>query len=123
MLLCEKRTAESPSRKTHPTPGFSAAPVLILILGQQEKARKAGVSCRIREQFSAGQTSWRCTQSAAFANLVDLYITRAFSSLEWSNYILPTLNTAVFGFLIGVVSLYFGYTTNEGAQGSRKSCN
>jgi len=50
-----------------------------------------------------------------------LYITRAFSNLEWSNFIPPTLKTAVFGFIIGVVSSYFGYTTNEGAQGVGKA--
>lgn len=46
-----------------------------------------------------------------------LYITRAFADLEWSNFVAPTLKTAVFGFIIGVVSSYYGYTTNEGAQG------
>ena len=46
-----------------------------------------------------------------------LYITRAFASVGWANFIPPTLKTAVFGFLIGTVSAYFGYTTNEGAKG------
>ena len=32
-----------------------------------------------------------------------------------------TLKTCVFGFIIGVVSNYFGYTTNEGAQGVGKA--
>jgi len=50
-----------------------------------------------------------------------LYITRAFSNLEWANFIPPTLKTSVFGFVIGVVSSYFGYTTNEGAQGVGKA--
>jgi phospholipid/cholesterol/gamma-HCH transport system permease protein len=47
----------------------------------------------------------------------ELYITRAFANLEWSNFIAPTLKTAVFGFIIGTISSYFGYTTNEGAAG------
>ena len=47
----------------------------------------------------------------------NLYITRAFSELAWSNFIPPTLKTSVFGFIIGVVSAYFGYTTNDGARG------
>ena len=51
----------------------------------------------------------------------NLYITRAFSELEWSNFIPPTLKTTVFGFIIGVVSCYFGYTTNEGARGVGKA--
>jgi phospholipid/cholesterol/gamma-HCH transport system permease protein len=46
-----------------------------------------------------------------------LYINRAFADLEWSNFLAPTLKTAVFGFIIGTVSSYFGYTTNEGAAG------
>ena len=50
-----------------------------------------------------------------------LYITRAFLHLEWSNFIPPTLKTSVFGLIIGVVSSYFGYTTNEGAQGVGKA--
>jgi phospholipid/cholesterol/gamma-HCH transport system permease protein len=50
-----------------------------------------------------------------------LYISRAFSDLEWSNFIAPTLKTSVFGFIIGVVSSFFGYTTDEGAQGVGKA--
>jgi phospholipid/cholesterol/gamma-HCH transport system permease protein len=46
-----------------------------------------------------------------------LYMTRAFSGFEWSNFVPPTLKTAVFGFIIGTVSAFFGYTTNQGAQG------
>ena len=50
-----------------------------------------------------------------------LYITRAFSDLEWSNFIPPTVKTSVFGFIIGIVSSFFGYTTNEGARGVGKA--
>lgn len=46
-----------------------------------------------------------------------LYINRAFDYLQWSNFIAPTLKTAVFGFIIGSVSSYFGYTTEKGAKG------
>ena len=46
-----------------------------------------------------------------------LYINRAFDYLTWSNFLAPTLKTSVFGFIIGSVSSYFGYTTNKGAQG------
>ena len=51
----------------------------------------------------------------------NLYLTRAFSELAWSNFIPPTLKTSVFGFIIGVVSAYFGYTTNDGARGVGKA--
>ena len=50
-----------------------------------------------------------------------LYITRAFTDLGWSNFIPPTLKTAVFGFIIGTISSYFGYTTDEGAEGVGKA--
>jgi phospholipid/cholesterol/gamma-HCH transport system permease protein len=50
-----------------------------------------------------------------------LYITRAFASVDWANFVPPTLKTTVFGFIIGAVSSYFGYTTNEGAQGVGRS--
>jgi len=50
-----------------------------------------------------------------------LYVTRAFEDLGWSNFIPPTLKTAVFGFIIGTVSSFFGYTTNEGAHGVGKA--
>jgi phospholipid/cholesterol/gamma-HCH transport system permease protein len=46
-----------------------------------------------------------------------LYVTRSFSSFEWSNFYAPTLKTAVFGFIIGTISSFLGYTTNEGAAG------
>jgi len=52
---------------------------------------------------------------------LQLYLTRAFSGVEWSNFVPPTLKTAVFGFIIGTVSCFFGYTTNEGAEGVRKA--
>jgi phospholipid/cholesterol/gamma-HCH transport system permease protein len=47
----------------------------------------------------------------------ELYISRAFESVVLSNFLAPTLKTAVFGFIIGTVSSYFGYSTNEGAAG------
>jgi phospholipid/cholesterol/gamma-HCH transport system permease protein len=46
-----------------------------------------------------------------------LYISQSFSSFEWSNFYAPTLKTAVFGFTIGTVSSFLGYTTDEGAEG------
>lgn len=52
---------------------------------------------------------------------LELYVSRAFDSVEWSNFLAPTLKTAVFGFLIGTVSCYFGYTINEGSDGVRKA--
>jgi phospholipid/cholesterol/gamma-HCH transport system permease protein len=48
---------------------------------------------------------------------LQLYIFRAFSNFQWTNFWPPTLKTCVFGFAIGTISSFFGYTTNEGAQG------
>ena len=47
----------------------------------------------------------------------ELYISSAFSAFEWSNFYPPTLKTAVFGFAIGTISSFLGYTTDEGADG------
>jgi phospholipid/cholesterol/gamma-HCH transport system permease protein len=46
-----------------------------------------------------------------------LYMSRSFAAFKWSNFYPPTLKTAVFGFIIGTISAFLGYTTNEGARG------
>ena len=58
-----------------------------------------------------------CSEYALSHLSLQLYVTRAFTDLQWSNFIPPTLKTTVFGFIIGSVSAFFGYTTNEGAEG------
>jgi phospholipid/cholesterol/gamma-HCH transport system permease protein len=57
------------------------------------------------------------SEFAASRLSLQLYIFRAFSEFQWSNFWPPTLKTCVFGFTIGTVSSFFGYTTNQGAQG------
>ena len=52
---------------------------------------------------------------------LQLYIFRAFSNFQWANFWPPILKTCVFGFAIGAISSFFGYTTNEGAQGVGKA--
>ena len=52
---------------------------------------------------------------------MQLYLARAFSGVGWANYIPPTIKTCAFGFIIGVVSCYFGYTINEGSDGVRRA--
>jgi len=52
---------------------------------------------------------------------LQLYLFRAFSDFQWTNFWPPTFKTCVFGFAIGTVSSFFGYTTNEGAQGVGKA--
>ena len=65
----------------------------------------------------AGLLGGFCSEFALSHLSLRLYVTRAFTDLQWSNFIPPTLKTAVFGFIIGTVSSFFGYTTNEGAEG------
>jgi phospholipid/cholesterol/gamma-HCH transport system permease protein len=46
-----------------------------------------------------------------------LYLNRAFSEVEWGTFIAPTLKTAVFGFIIGLVSSWYGYNAKDGSAG------
>ena len=46
---------------------------------------------------------------------------RAFDGVALADFLPPTLKTAVFGYLIGVISCFYGYTTNEGSDGVRKA--
>jgi phospholipid/cholesterol/gamma-HCH transport system permease protein len=46
---------------------------------------------------------------------------RAFEGVAIADFVPPTLKTAVFGYLIGTISCYYGYTTNEGSDGVRKA--
>ena len=48
---------------------------------------------------------------------LQLYLNRAFDQVSWAVFLPPTLKTTVFGFIIGLVSSYYGYTTNEGSAG------
>lgn len=48
---------------------------------------------------------------------IRLFLSRAFSDVTWAGFIPPTLKTVVFGIIIGLISSYFGYTTNEGSAG------
>jgi phospholipid/cholesterol/gamma-HCH transport system permease protein len=47
----------------------------------------------------------------------NLYFDRAFSLIELSDYVPATLKTAVFGFIIGTVASYLGFTTTQGTEG------
>ena len=52
---------------------------------------------------------------------VRLYLQDAFSPMGWSDYIPPTVKTLVFGFIIGTVSCWLGYTATQGATGVGKA--
>lgn len=47
----------------------------------------------------------------------ELYITRAFSIVEFRDLIPATLKTMVFGMIIGTVACYLGFTTTQGTEG------
>jgi phospholipid/cholesterol/gamma-HCH transport system permease protein len=46
-----------------------------------------------------------------------LYVRRAFSLIELSDFVPATLKTAVFGLIIGTVASYLGFTANQGTEG------
>lgn len=46
-----------------------------------------------------------------------LFLHDAFSSMAWSEYVPPTFETVVFGFIIGTLSSYLGYNAKQGAVG------
>ncbi len=47
----------------------------------------------------------------------ELYFRRAFSLIEFNDFIPSTLKTAVFGLLIGTIASYLGFTTTQGTEG------
>ena len=52
---------------------------------------------------------------------LQLYLNRAFIGISLANFVPPTIKTAVFGFIIGTVSCFYGYTMNEGSEGVRRA--
>jgi len=52
---------------------------------------------------------------------LQFYSRRVFDKVGWGDYILPTLMTAVSGFVIGTIPSFFGYTESENAAGVRRA--
>jgi phospholipid/cholesterol/gamma-HCH transport system permease protein len=46
-----------------------------------------------------------------------LYVRQSFAYIAFSDFVPATLKTAVFGFIIAVVSSYLGFTTSQGTEG------
>jgi phospholipid/cholesterol/gamma-HCH transport system permease protein len=46
-----------------------------------------------------------------------LYFQRAFSLIEFNDFIPATMKTAVFGMIIGTIASYLGFTTTQGTEG------
>lgn len=66
--------------------------------------------------FSGLLGGYLCEYAASHVS-VPLYLEKSFHELNFPNFIPPTIKTSVFGFIIGTVSSFFGYTTSEGADG------
>lgn len=47
----------------------------------------------------------------------ELYFQRAFSLIEFNDFIPATMKTAVFGLLIGTIASYLGFNTTQGTEG------
>ena len=56
-------------------------------------------------------------EAAASGMSWQLYFNRAFSLIEFRDFIPATLKTAVFGMIIGTVGCYLGFTTTQGTEG------
>jgi phospholipid/cholesterol/gamma-HCH transport system permease protein len=50
-----------------------------------------------------------------------LYARRVFDKVEWHDYVVPILMTAVSGFVVGTIASYFGYTVDQNAAGVRRA--
>jgi phospholipid/cholesterol/gamma-HCH transport system permease protein len=46
-----------------------------------------------------------------------LYFTRSFSLIDFSDFVPATLKTMVFGMIIGTIGSYLGFTTTQGTEG------
>ncbi len=66
---------------------------------------------------AAGILGGYLAEAAVTDMSLQLYVNRAFSLLDFTDFIPATLKTTVFGFIIAVVSSYLGMTTAEGTEG------
>ena len=65
----------------------------------------------------SGMLGGYIAETAASGMSWRLYFERAFNYITYSDLILATLKTVVFGYLIAVVSSYLGFTTSRGTEG------
>lgn len=65
----------------------------------------------------SGFTGGFLAETAVSGVSLRLYFRQAFAGIDFVDYVLPTLKTSVFGFVIGTVSTYLGYTTTGGSEG------
>lgn len=65
----------------------------------------------------AGMFGGFVAEMAASDMTMGLYLDRAFSLIEFADFIPATLKTIVFGFIIGTVASYLGFETRGGTEG------
>jgi phospholipid/cholesterol/gamma-HCH transport system permease protein len=65
----------------------------------------------------AGLLGGYMVEAAVSGTSFGFYFNTAFSSLNFSDYIPPTIKTMMFGFIIGTTSSYLGYNATGGAEG------
>jgi phospholipid/cholesterol/gamma-HCH transport system permease protein len=65
----------------------------------------------------AGFAGGYAAERAASHISLHLYLDRAFAQIRWVTFVPPTLKTVFFGFIVGLISSWFGYTADEGAGG------
>ena len=65
----------------------------------------------------AGMLGGFIAEAAVTGMSMQLYFHRAFSMIDFADYVPATLKTMVFGFIIATVSSYLGFTTESGTEG------
>jgi phospholipid/cholesterol/gamma-HCH transport system permease protein len=65
----------------------------------------------------AGMLGGYVAEASTSGMSAQLYFHRAFSLIEFSDFVPATLKTVVFGFIIGTVASYLGFTTSRGTEG------
>jgi phospholipid/cholesterol/gamma-HCH transport system permease protein len=65
----------------------------------------------------AGIVGGYLAEAALVQTSPQLYFDRAFSSVDFADLVPATLKTAVFGFIIAIVSSFLGMTTSQGTEG------
>jgi phospholipid/cholesterol/gamma-HCH transport system permease protein len=65
----------------------------------------------------AGILGGYLAETAITGMALPLYLRRAFSLVDYTDYVPATLKTMVFGYLIAIISSYLGYHATEGTAG------
>lgn len=69
----------------------------------------------------AGMVGGFIAETSSTGMPLGLYFTRAFSLIEFADYVPATLKTMVFGFIIATTSSYLGFNTSSGTEGVGKA--